>query len=192
MQEKLKKNLDLSIEQGSDKALGGAVLWYQTRTRAFPGASLPPSLCCWSYRCCPQAPSGPQEVGACLTAAQRHHCWAQMLQGHPSSSPKEARNGLPCTSWQGISKSTATLCLFLMALCHFPHHTSSSASGQFGPPWLLKLHIRVNRTRAKFHGLKVLLWASKSLSMRFPIDHTPLAAHLRRLRRVNDFFPSQF
>lgn len=43
MQEKLKKNLGLSIEQGSDKALGGAILWYQTRTHTFPGASLPPS-----------------------------------------------------------------------------------------------------------------------------------------------------
>lgn len=51
---------------------------------------------------------------------------------------------------------------------------------------------KVSSPQAELHGLKILLWAPKSLSMRFPIDHMPLTAHLRRLRRVNDFFPSQF
>lgn len=98
--------------QRSDKALGGAVLWYQMCTHTFPGASLSLLL---ELQTLPR--------GTLRTTGRRHHCWARKLQHHPSSHRKKAGNGWPQASWQGISKSTATLCLLLMAPRHFPHHT---------------------------------------------------------------------
>lgn len=116
MQEKLKKNLCPSTEQGWDTALGGAVLGYQTGTRTSPAASLSPSLpLLLELQMLP--------TGTLRAAGWTCHRWAQKLQPHPSSHRKKAGNGWPCASWQGISKSTAILCLFLMALCSFRHHT---------------------------------------------------------------------
>ena len=106
------------------KALGAAVAQCLRCTHTLPSTSLHCwSYRCWSYRCYLQAPSGPQELGACPTAAWRYHCWAQKLQGHSSSHGKEAGNSTPRTSQQGVSQSTAALFTFLMVLRHFSHRT---------------------------------------------------------------------
>lgn len=110
-----------SIRRGGirQKALGAAVARCLRCTRTLPGTSLR----CWSYGCYYPAPSGPQELGMCPTAAWRYHCWAQKLQGHPSSCRNEAGNGMLYASRQGVLRSTATLFTFLMVLWHSPHHT---------------------------------------------------------------------
>lgn len=189
MHEKLKRNLDPFVEQRSEGSLVGA------RGAHAPTTALP----CLAGAADAAVEAPPQEKSSTPTCSPPSACCTQ---------PGFAR-----ASWGGqhswsshALQSSQTLCTAMLTAqpCHsmrwlplphpsasIPPQRSSACEHVVLTTTAKNLHTQVHRTQAKLQGLHVLQWASKPSNMRLPIDHMPLATHLRRLRRVNNFFPSQ-